>query len=88
MRSARLARRNVMDRPLESGLSVLLLAFGVGIISLMLLMQRSLTEDLDRNIKDIDLVLGAKAAPCNPSSPTSTTWMCPPATSPSPRRAR
>lgn len=63
MRSARLARRNVMDRPLESGLSVLLLAFGVGIISLMLLMQRSLTEDLDRNIKDIDLVLGAKGSP-------------------------
>ena len=63
MRSARLARRNVMDRPLESGLSVLLLAFGVGIVSLMLLMQRSLTEDLDRNIKDIDLVLGAKGSP-------------------------
>ena len=63
MRSARLAHRNVMDRPLESGLSVLLLAFGVGIISLMLLMQRSLTEDLDRNIKDIDLVLGAKGSP-------------------------
>ena len=49
MNSACLARRNVMDRPLETGLSVLLLAFGVGIISLMLLMQRSLTEDLDRN---------------------------------------
>ena len=63
MKPTRLARRNVMDRPLETGLSVLLLAFGVGIISLMLLMQRSLTEDLDRNIKDIDLVLGAKGSP-------------------------
>lgn len=63
MKPARLARRNVLDRPLETGLSVLLLAFGVGIISLMLLMQRSLTEDLDRNIKDIDLVLGAKGSP-------------------------
>ena len=63
MKSARLARRNVLDRPLETGLSVLLLAFGVGIISLMLLMQRSLTEDMDRNIKDIDLVLGAKGSP-------------------------
>lgn len=63
MKAARLARRNVLHRPLETGLSVLLLAFGVGIISLMLLMQRSLTEDLDRNIKDIDLVLGAKGSP-------------------------
>ncbi len=63
MKSARLARRNVLDRPLESGLSILLLAFGVGIISLMLLMQRSINEDLDRNIKDIDLVLGAKGSP-------------------------
>lgn len=63
MNAARLARRNVLDRPLETGLSVLLLAFGVGIIGLMLLMQRSLTEDLDRNIKDIDLVLGAKGSP-------------------------
>ena len=63
MKSSRLARRNVLDRPLESGLSILLLAFGVGIISLMLLMQRSINEDLDRNIKDIDLVLGAKGSP-------------------------
>ena len=63
MKPARLARRNVLDRPLETGLSVLLLAFGVGIISLMFLMQRSLTEDLDRNIKDIDLVLGANGSP-------------------------
>lgn len=63
MKSARLARRNVLDRPLESGLSILLLAFGVGIISLMLLMQRSINDDLDRNIKDIDLVLGAKGSP-------------------------
>ena len=63
MKASRLARRNVLHRPLETGLSVLLLAFGVGIISLMLLMQRSLTEDLDRNIKDIDLVLGAKGSP-------------------------
>jgi len=63
MKAARLARRNVLHRPLETGLSVLLLSFGVGIISLMLLMQRSLTEDLDRNIKDIDLVLGAKGSP-------------------------
>ena len=58
-----IARRNVFHRPLSTGLSVLLLAFGVGMISILLLVQRQLTEDFDRNIRDIDMVLGAKGSP-------------------------
>lgn len=58
-----IARRNVFHRPLSTGLSVLLLAFGVGMISILLLVQRQLAEDFDRNINDIDMVLGAKGSP-------------------------
>jgi len=58
-----IARRNVFHRPLSTGLSVLLLAFGVGMISILLLVQRQLTEDFDRNINDIDMVLGHKGSP-------------------------
>lgn len=54
---------NIRNKPLNTTLSLLLLAFGVGIISLLLVMQSQLKEQFDRNIKDIDMVLGAKGSP-------------------------
>jgi putative ABC transport system permease protein len=44
-------------------LSIVLLAFGIGIISMMLLLKTQLSEKFDRNIKDIDFVLAAKGSP-------------------------
>jgi len=54
---------NIKFKPLNTALSIILLAFGVGIISLLLLLEKQVTEKFDRNIKDIDFVLGAKGSP-------------------------
>lgn len=54
---------NLKYRPLNTALSIVLLAFGVGIISLMILLSGQVTEKFDRNIKDIDFVLAAKGSP-------------------------
>ena len=57
------AWRNLQAKPLQTALSLALLAFGVGMVSLMLLTERQVDEAFERNIKDIDLVLGAKGSP-------------------------
>ncbi|MCB0760304.1 MAG: ABC transporter permease [Flavobacteriales bacterium] len=54
---------NIIRKPLNTTLSLMLLAFGVGLISLMLVMENQLQDQFDRNIKDIDMVLGAKGSP-------------------------
>jgi putative ABC transport system permease protein len=54
---------NLRVKPLNTLLSIVLLAFGVGVISLLLLLEKQVTEKFDRNIKDIDFVLGAKGSP-------------------------
>jgi putative ABC transport system permease protein len=54
---------NIRHKPLNTLLSIVLLAFGIGIISMMLLLKTQLSEKFDRNIKDIDFVLAAKGSP-------------------------
>lgn len=63
MNLLKIARRNISAKPLNTALSLSLLAFGVGIISLLLILEARLQEQFDRNIKDIDMVLGAKGSP-------------------------
>jgi len=63
MNLLKIAWSNLRIRPLNTLLSVVLLAFGVGIISLLLLVEKQLTEQFNRNIKDIDMVLGYKGSP-------------------------
>lgn len=54
---------NIRHKPMNTMLSIVLLAFGIGIISLMLLLKDQIGEKFDRNIKDIDFVLAAKGSP-------------------------
>ncbi len=54
---------NIRFKPMNTLLSIVLLSFGIGIISLMLLIQDQLGEKFNRNIKDIDFVLAAKGSP-------------------------
>jgi putative ABC transport system permease protein len=63
MNLLKISWKNVKSKPLDLTLSVTLLAFGVGIISLLLLLEKQLSEKFNRNIKDIDMVLGAKGSP-------------------------
>ena len=57
------AAQNLKAKPLQTALSLALLAFGVGMVSLMLLTEKQVNDAFERNIKDIDLVLGAKGSP-------------------------
>lgn len=58
-----IARKNLFAKPLQTALSTILLAFGVGMVSLMMLSEKQIKDQFERNIKDIDLVLGAKGSP-------------------------
>jgi putative ABC transport system permease protein len=55
--------RNLTDKPLSSFLSGLLMTFGITIISLLLLLNKQLDDQFRKNIKGIDMVLGAKGSP-------------------------
>jgi putative ABC transport system permease protein len=54
---------NLKDKKLNSFLSALLMTLGIGIISLLLLLNKQLDEQFRRNIKGIDMVVGAKGSP-------------------------
>ena len=58
-----IAWKNCWQKAGATTLTLLLLSFGVGIISMMLLLENQLSEKFDKNIKDIDFVLGAKGSP-------------------------
>ena len=58
-----IAWRNVGLKKLQTALSLVLLAFGVGLVSLLMLSEKQLSDTFNRNIEDIDLVLGAKGSP-------------------------
>lgn len=55
--------KNVKHRPLASILSILLLAFGTGIISLLMTMSTQIEGQFTKNIAGIDMVVGAKGSP-------------------------
>lgn len=54
---------NLRQRPLSSMLTAGLIAFSVGIISLLMLMQRQMEDKFQNDLRDIDLVVGAKGSP-------------------------
>ncbi len=54
---------NLKDKKLNSFLSALLMTLGIGIISLLLLLNKQLDDQFRRNIKGIDMVVGAKGSP-------------------------
>jgi putative ABC transport system permease protein len=58
-----LSLKNILSKPLSTGLSLVLLALGVGIISLMLQIDRHLQSQMTNNIRGIDMVVGAKGSP-------------------------
>ena len=49
-----IARKNLSDKPLQTTLSIILLAFGVGMSSLMILTENQIQDQFDRNLKDIE----------------------------------
>ncbi|MFT4754748.1 MAG: putative ABC transport system permease protein [Salibacteraceae bacterium] len=59
----KIAWKNIIHKPLNTALCISLLTFGVGIISLLLLMEHQLEQKFSRDLKNIDLVIGAKGSP-------------------------
>ena len=55
--------KNFLNKRLTNSLSILLMALGVGIISLILVVGKQLDEKFTKNIKGIDMVVGAKGSP-------------------------
>jgi putative ABC transport system permease protein len=63
MNLLKISTNNLKDKPLTTSLSILLMALGIAIISLILVTSKQIDEKFTRNIKDIDLVVGAKGSP-------------------------
>lgn len=58
-----LSLRSILAKPLSSFLSWLLLAFGVTVVLLILLVSKELENEISKNTKGVDLVIGAKGSP-------------------------
>lgn len=63
MNLLQLSWRNLINKPLNMILSLVLFALGVGLISLVFILEKQLDEQFEKNMKDIDMVIGAKGSP-------------------------
>ncbi|MEM6966736.1 MAG: FtsX-like permease family protein [Bacteroidota bacterium] len=63
MSNLKLAWKNLTNKPLSMMLSLVLFALGVGLISLIFLIEKQVQEKFDKNLADISLVVGAKGSP-------------------------
>jgi putative ABC transport system permease protein len=63
MTPLKISWKSVVSKPLSSALSMLLVAFGIGILTILLLASAQISEKLENNAKNIDLVVGAKGSP-------------------------
>ena len=59
----KLAWRNTWFKPLNTALSIILLASSVAIITVLILLEKQFEEQFSSNADDIDLVLGAQGSP-------------------------
>ena len=55
--------KNILSKPLSSFISLALLTLGIGIISLLLQLNSLIKDQMDNNLRGIDMVIGAKGSP-------------------------
>ena len=63
MNISKLSILNITHRPLSSALSLILLTLGVSIIALLLQINHHVREQMENNVKGVDMVVGAKGSP-------------------------
>jgi putative ABC transport system permease protein len=63
MNIAKLSLQNILNRPLNTLLSIILIMLGVGLISLMLQLNEHVQQQMESNLKGVDMVVGAKGSP-------------------------
>jgi len=59
----KLAIKNILHKPLSLALSLTLFALGTALITVLLLLNKQLGDQFDKNLAGIDLVIGAKGSP-------------------------
>ena len=59
----KLSIKNIFNKPLSSSISLSLLILGIGIISLLLQLNTLIKDQMDNNLRGIDMVVGAKGSP-------------------------
>ncbi|QNN43085.1 ABC transporter permease [Pedobacter roseus] len=59
----KISSKNLVRNKLTTILNIILVAFGVGILSILFLASNQIGNKLEKNAKDIDLVVGAKGSP-------------------------
>lgn len=63
MNSLQLGWKNQINKPLSMVLSLILFALGVGLISMLLMLNQQVQDQFSKNLAGIDLVIGAKGSP-------------------------
>ncbi|MGF1924842.1 MAG: ABC transporter permease [Bacteroidia bacterium] len=63
MSPLKISWKSLISKPLSAALNIMLIAFGTGILTILLLASTQIEEKLNNNSKDIDLVVGAKGSP-------------------------
>lgn len=63
MSPLKISWKSLRAKPLSSALNMMLIAFGTGILTILLLASIQISDKLENNSKDIDLVVGAKGSP-------------------------
>ncbi|MBL7791577.1 MAG: ABC transporter permease [Saprospiraceae bacterium] len=63
MNLLQLSWKNILHKPTSTLLSLVLFALGVGLVSLLMLVNRQLEEKFEKNLAGIDMVIGAKGSP-------------------------
>ncbi len=63
MNILKIAIKNILKNPLNLLMSTVLFGLGVGLITFLLLFNTQLKEKFDKNLANIDLVVGAKGSP-------------------------
>jgi putative ABC transport system permease protein len=63
MSPLKISWKSIWSKPLSASLNILLISFGTGILTILLLASTQIEDKLNNNSKDIDLVVGAKGSP-------------------------
>ncbi|WP_316810795.1 ABC transporter permease [Pedobacter heparinus] len=63
MSPLKISWKSLWSKPLSAALNIMLVAFGTGILTILLLASKQIGDKLENNAKDIDLVVGAKGSP-------------------------
>lgn len=63
MSPLKISWKSLWSKPLSAALNIMLIAFGTGILTILLLASTQISDKLENNAKDIDVVVGAKGSP-------------------------